>query len=109
MWWRVCCEIFFFLMVRRPPRSTRNATLFPYTTRCRSDRVRRVILTAGGGPFRDARLDEMRRVTPEQAVAHPNWSMGAKISVDSATMMNKGLELIEAARLFPVRDRKSVV
>src|SRR3546814_10808573 len=45
----------------------------------------------------------MRRVTPEQAVAHPNWSMGAKISVDSATMMNKGLELIEAARLFPVR------
>src|SRR3546814_1754505 len=45
----------------------------------------------------------MRRVTPEQAVAHPNWSMGAKISVDSATMTNKGLELIEAARLFPVR------
>src|SRR3546814_14564393 len=83
------------LMCRRPPRTTRTDTLFPDTTLFRS---RRVILTASGGPFRDARLDEMRRVTPEQAVAHPNWSMGAKISVDSATMMNKGLELIEAAR-----------
>ncbi|WP_213981736.1 1-deoxy-D-xylulose-5-phosphate reductoisomerase [Sphingomonas sp. dw_22] len=68
----------------------------------RPERVRRVILTASGGPFRDWDLAAMRGVTPEQAVAHPNWSMGAKISVDSATMMNKGLELIEAARLFPV-------
>ncbi|MBN8807415.1 MAG: 1-deoxy-D-xylulose-5-phosphate reductoisomerase [Sphingomonas sp.] len=66
------------------------------------DRVRRIILTASGGPFRDWTCDAMRDVTPEQAVAHPNWSMGAKISVDSATLMNKGLELIEAARLFPV-------
>jgi 1-deoxy-D-xylulose-5-phosphate reductoisomerase len=64
--------------------------------------VRRIVLTASGGPFRDWTRDEMRGVTPEQAVAHPNWSMGAKISVDSATLMNKGLELIEAARLFPV-------
>ena len=64
--------------------------------------VRRIILTASGGPFRDWSSAEMRGVTPEQAVAHPNWSMGAKISVDLATMMNKGLELIEAARLFPV-------
>jgi 1-deoxy-D-xylulose-5-phosphate reductoisomerase len=64
--------------------------------------VRRIILTASGGPFRDRSLAEMRDVTREQAVAHPNWSMGAKISVDSATMMNKGLELIEADRLFPV-------
>jgi len=68
----------------------------------RPDRVRRIVITASGGPFRDWTLDRMRSVTPEQAVAHPNWSMGAKISVDSATMMNKGLELIEAARLFPV-------
>jgi len=68
----------------------------------RPERVRRIILTASGGPFRDWDLVAMRSVTPEQAVAHPNWSMGAKISVDSATMMNKGLELIEAARLFPV-------
>ncbi|WP_294292574.1 1-deoxy-D-xylulose-5-phosphate reductoisomerase [uncultured Sphingomonas sp.] len=63
-------------------------------------RVRRVILTASGGPFRERTLDEMRAITPAQAVAHPNWSMGAKISVDSATMMNKGLELIEARHLF---------
>jgi 1-deoxy-D-xylulose-5-phosphate reductoisomerase len=68
----------------------------------RPERVRRIILTASGGPFRDASLEQMAAVTRAQAVAHPNWSMGAKISVDSATMMNKGLELIEAARLFPV-------
>lgn len=64
--------------------------------------VARIILTASGGPFRTRTLNEMRGITPEQAVAHPNWSMGAKISVDSATMMNKGLELIEAFHLFPV-------
>jgi 1-deoxy-D-xylulose-5-phosphate reductoisomerase len=68
--------------------------------RDRRDTVDRIILTASGGPFRERTLDEMRRVTPAQAVAHPNWSMGAKISVDSATMMNKGLELIEAHHLF---------
>lgn len=68
----------------------------------RPERVRRIILTASGGPFRAATLEQMAAVTPEQAVAHPNWTMGAKISIDSATMMNKGLELIEAARLFPV-------
>ncbi|GGB31953.1 1-deoxy-D-xylulose 5-phosphate reductoisomerase [Sphingomonas metalli] len=64
--------------------------------------VRRIILTASGGPFRDATAERMASVTAAEAVRHPNWSMGAKISVDSATMMNKGLELIEAARLFPV-------
>jgi 1-deoxy-D-xylulose-5-phosphate reductoisomerase len=64
--------------------------------------VARIILTASGGPFRTRSRDEMRAITPSQAVAHPNWSMGAKISVDSATMMNKGLELIEAVHLFPV-------
>ncbi len=68
----------------------------------RIDQVRRITLTASGGPFRTFSLDAMRAVTPKQAVAHPNWSMGAKISVDSATMMNKGLELIEAHHLFPV-------
>jgi 1-deoxy-D-xylulose-5-phosphate reductoisomerase len=65
--------------------------------------VSRVILTASGGPFRTRSLEEMRSVTPAEAVAHPNWSMGAKISVDSATLMNKGLELIEAFHLFPLR------
>jgi 1-deoxy-D-xylulose-5-phosphate reductoisomerase len=65
-------------------------------------RVSRIILTASGGPFRTWSREQMRPVTPAQAVKHPNWSMGAKISVDSATMMNKGLELIEAHHLFPV-------
>lgn len=62
--------------------------------------VRRIVLTASGGPFRDRPLAELAAVTPEQACAHPNWVMGRKISVDSATMMNKGLEVIEAHHLF---------
>ncbi|HEB57082.1 MAG TPA: 1-deoxy-D-xylulose-5-phosphate reductoisomerase [Gammaproteobacteria bacterium] len=62
--------------------------------------VRKILLTGSGGPFRNTPLDELQRVTPNQACAHPNWSMGRKISVDSATMMNKGLELIEACWLF---------
>jgi 1-deoxy-D-xylulose-5-phosphate reductoisomerase len=62
--------------------------------------VRRILLTASGGPFRTTPADRLARVTPQQAVAHPNWVMGPKISVDSATMMNKGLEVIEAHWLF---------
>jgi 1-deoxy-D-xylulose-5-phosphate reductoisomerase len=62
--------------------------------------VERIILTASGGPFRTTSLDAMAAITPEAALRHPVWSMGAKISIDSATMMNKGLEIIEAARLF---------
>jgi 1-deoxy-D-xylulose-5-phosphate reductoisomerase len=62
--------------------------------------VRRILLTASGGPFRNTPLGELQNVTPEQACAHPNWVMGRKISVDSATMMNKGLEVIEAHWLF---------
>lgn len=62
--------------------------------------VRRILLTASGGPFRDWPVSDLDNVTPEEAVAHPNWSMGQKISVDSATMMNKGLEVIEAHWLF---------
>lgn len=68
----------------------------------RPHRVRRIILTASGGPFRERGRADLATITPAQAVAHPNWTMGAKISVDSATMMNKGLERIEAAYLFPV-------
>ncbi|HQT68436.1 MAG: 1-deoxy-D-xylulose-5-phosphate reductoisomerase [Rhodospirillales bacterium 20-60-12] len=67
-------------------------------------RVEKIILTASGGPFRLASLDEMRAATPEIALKHPVWSMGAKISIDSATMFNKGLEVIEAARLFGLRS-----
>ena len=70
------------------------------------EKVERIILTASGGPFRETPLADMRDVTPEQAIAHPNWDMGAKISVDSATMMNKGLELIEAHYLFPVEENQ---
>jgi 1-deoxy-D-xylulose-5-phosphate reductoisomerase len=63
-------------------------------------KVRRILLTASGGPFRAAPMERLRDVTPDEACAHPNWSMGRKISVDSATMMNKGLEVIEARWLF---------
>ena len=66
----------------------------------RVDNIEKITLTCSGGPFRERSLDEMRDMTPEQAVAHPTWRMGAKISVDSATLMNKGLELIEAHHLF---------
>jgi 1-deoxy-D-xylulose-5-phosphate reductoisomerase len=65
--------------------------------------VRRILLTASGGPFRQTPLVELEHVTPDQACAHPNWSMGRKISVDSASMMNKGLELIEACWLFDAK------
>ncbi|OJW25125.1 MAG: 1-deoxy-D-xylulose-5-phosphate reductoisomerase [Rhodospirillales bacterium 69-11] len=68
--------------------------------------VEKIVLTASGGPFRTASLEEMARATPEVALRHPVWSMGAKISIDSATMMNKGLEVIEAARLFGLPDAK---
>lgn len=68
--------------------------------------IDRILLTASGGPFRERTRSSLAGVTPEQAVAHPNWSMGAKISVDSATMMNKGLELIEAYYLFPVEKQQ---
>jgi len=68
------------------------------------DAIERIILTASGGPFRTTPLSDLARVTPDQAVAHPNWDMGAKISVDSATMMNKGLELIEAHYLFEMPE-----
>jgi len=84
-----------------PVDSEHNA-IFQCLAGSRMEDVARIILTASGGPFRTRSRDEMRGITPAQAVAHPNWSMGAKISVDSATMMNKGLELIEAAHLFPV-------
>jgi 1-deoxy-D-xylulose-5-phosphate reductoisomerase len=84
-----------------PVDSEHNA-IFQCFDRARPGSVRRIVLTASGGPFRAKSLEEMRQVTPEQAVAHPNWSMGAKISVDCATLMNKGLELIEAFHLFPL-------
>ena len=88
------------------PADSEHNAIFQCLDMTRPERVRRIILTASGGPFRDWSLERMASVTPAQAVAHPNWSMGAKISIDSATMMNKGLELIEAAVLFPVEPAR---
>lgn len=68
--------------------------------------ITRILLTASGGPFREYAAEDLRAVTPAQACAHPNWSMGQKISVDSATLMNKGLELIEACWLFNTTPSK---
>lgn len=92
------------------PADSEHNAIFQCFDAARPEGIRRIILTCSGGPFRDWSTDQMRGVTLEQAVKHPNWSMGAKISVDSATMMNKGLELIEAARLFPIPpDRIEIV
>ena len=86
------------------PVDSEHSAIFQVFDFANADRVQRIILTASGGPFREFSLAEMAEVTPEQAVKHPNWDMGAKISIDSATMMNKGLELIEAYHLFPVPE-----
>ena len=92
-----------------PVDSEHNA-VFQCLAGARIDDVSRIILTASGGPFRTTPSELIARATPAQAIAHPNWSMGAKISVDSATMMNKGLELIEAHYLFGLpSDRLDVL
>ena len=81
-----------------------------YQSGMQAKEARRILLTASGGPFRQMPLDQLVNVTPAQAVAHPNWDMGKKISVDSATMMNKGLEMIEACILFAMNpDQIQVV
>jgi len=92
-----------------PVDSEHNA-IFQVLDFAQLDKVERITLTASGGPFRRWTLEQMKTATPAQAVAHPNWSMGDKISVDSATMMNKGLELMEAHHLFPVgQDRLDIL
>ena len=92
------------------PVDSEHSAIFQVFETHHAQHVERIILTASGGPFRTLTRERMADVTPEQAVAHPNWDMGAKISVDSATMMNKGLEVIEAHHLFPVPgDRIEVV
>ena len=92
-----------------PVDSEHNA-IFQCLAGNRLSEVRMITLTASGGPLRLHSAQELERVTPDEAVAHPNWDMGAKISVDSATMMNKGLELIEAHHLFPLKlDRIRIV
>lgn len=86
------------------PVDSEHSAIFQVFDFAQRDAVEKIILTASGGPFRTWTRDAMGSVTPAQAVAHPNWSMGAKISVDSATMMNKGLELIEAHHLFALAE-----
>jgi 1-deoxy-D-xylulose-5-phosphate reductoisomerase len=86
-----------------PVDSEHNA-IFQALAEGNRESVEKIVLTASGGPFRLATLEEMATATPESARRHPVWSMGAKISIDSATMMNKGLELIEAARLFSLDE-----
>lgn len=86
--------------VRLFPVDSEHSAIFQSLIGHRRGDVRRLILTASGGPFRNRSLAELQRVTPAEALAHPNWSMGRKISIDSATMMNKGLEVIEAHWLF---------
>lgn len=84
-----------------PVDSEHNA-IFQVFESDRADQVEKVILTASGGPFRTFSLEDMASVTPAQALRHPNWDMGSRITIDSATMMNKGFEVIEASHLFPV-------
>lgn len=88
-----------------PVDSEHNA-IFQAMAGGRREHVRRIVLTASGGPFRTASLEAMRSASPSAALAHPTWSMGAKISIDSATMMNKGLEIIEACHLFDLPHQK---
>jgi 1-deoxy-D-xylulose-5-phosphate reductoisomerase len=92
------------------PIDSEHNAIFQCLAGSRIEDVSRIILTASGGPFRTASTELIAGATPAQAIAHPNWSMGAKISVDSATMMNKGLELIEAHYLFGLKsDRIDVL
>ncbi len=88
------------------PVDSEHSAIFQVLDAGQPEAVEKIVLTASGGPFRRRSLAEMEAMTPEQAVAHPNWSMGAKISVDSATMMNKGLELIEAHHLFAMPEER---
>lgn len=88
------------------PVDSEHSAIFQVLQPACVSRVSRLILTASGGPFRTWTREQMALATPEQAVAHPNWSMGAKISVDSASMMNKGLEMIEASYLFDTHEER---
>jgi 1-deoxy-D-xylulose-5-phosphate reductoisomerase len=111
----VCCGPALLERVRRAggsviPVDSEHSAIFQVFPHHAPHQVQKLILTASGGPFRGMPRESLADITPEQAVAHPNWSMGAKISVDSATMANKGLEAIEAAYLFDMpADRIDVV
>ena len=89
-----------------PIDSEHNAIFQVFSENSDTKKIKKVILTASGGPFRDHNLKSLREVTVEEALNHPNWKMGKKISIDSATMMNKGLEVIEASHLFKLNMEK---
>ena len=88
------------------PVDSEHSAIFQCVQAANGNPIDKILLTASGGPFFGKKIEEMRGMTREQALAHPNWSMGAKITIDSATMMNKGLELIEAAWLFGLPEDK---
>ena len=92
--------------VRILPVDSEHSAIFQSLEGYRHCRVNKILLTASGGPFFGKTREELRQVTPETALRHPNWSMGAKITIDSATLMNKGLEVIEAVHLFGVRPEQ---
>jgi len=95
--------------VRLFPVDSEHSAIFQSLAGQRNQDVRRLILTASGGPFRNASLEQLQRVEPADALAHPNWEMGQKITIDSATMMNKGLEVIEARWLFDLPAQQIAV
>ena len=82
------------------PVDSEHSAIFQCLAGQKNEWISRILLTASGGPFLNTPVDELKNVTVSQALAHPRWSMGKKISIDSATMMNKGLEFIEAIKLF---------
>jgi 1-deoxy-D-xylulose-5-phosphate reductoisomerase len=111
----VCAGPIFMAAVREAgtelvPVDSEHSAAFQVLAGADAEAVERIVLTASGGPFRTWSLEQLARATPQEALRHPNWSMGRKITIDSATLMNKGLELIEAFHLFAVApDRLEVV
>ena len=87
------------------PVDSEHSAIFQALQAGRHEEVRRVVLTASGGPFRELSIDQLKQVTVDEALAHPTWEMGPKITVDSATMMNKALEIIESRWLFDLSGR----
>ncbi len=111
----VCAGRIFMEAVREAgtellPVDSEHSAAFQLIAGCEPAAIERIVLTASGGPFRTWSLEQLEHATPQQALMHPNWTMGRKITINSATLMNKGLELIEARHLFPVQpDQLEVV
>ncbi|MES0881877.1 1-deoxy-D-xylulose-5-phosphate reductoisomerase [Roseibium sp. SCP14] len=107
----VCAGDLFMERIRQTgaellPMDSEHNAIFQVFEADQAHQIEKVILTASGGPFRTFSVEEMENVTPQQALKHPNWEMGSRITIDSATMMNKGFEVIEASHLFPVEHHQ---